>query len=238
MLTDHPSLLGKFAHTHREARTMRATSVHAKVITAYHGSGCAIEQFDYTFTGQGNDQNGSGFYFTTDLTEAIGYCTAEIEGKAKLGGLNSPTVHVSQLTFKGLINNTENVVITKIQAQRILMHSPILDNVLENWDASNIGQQAALEEAAVNYTHDKNQGPVIHTLFALSNDFFPNHIKQFNTAVYEVLGIDGVEQDNGESIHYLAFFPEQIKVMERMTLDAALERVDSSKGQPIFRPKG
>ena len=58
-------------------------------ILAYHGSPVNIDEFRYEFTNKGNDQLGSGFYFTTDKNEALGY------GK---------NIHTVELTFKKLLD--------------------------------------------------------------------------------------------------------------------------------------
>jgi hypothetical protein len=67
-----------------------------KPLVVYHGTGNLenLRAFDPGLTGQGNDQLGSGFYFTTDPEEASGYTTSVTSNAGpeatKLGGDTPP----------------------------------------------------------------------------------------------------------------------------------------------------
>lgn len=66
----------------------------------YHGSGVKIDSFDERFLGIGNDGNGSGFYFTNDFNEAIGYTGARIESYIENpGGEDNLTVMEVSFNF-------------------------------------------------------------------------------------------------------------------------------------------
>ena len=67
----------------------------------------------------------------------------------------------------------------------------------------------------------------------MANDFFPKHVAEFNKAVFEVLGYDGVVQtfDNGQ-VHYVAFFPEQIQIVATERL-APLEAAQDGDDQVV-----
>ena len=58
---------------------MKIYRIAKTVIDAYHGSPSQFDKFDINFSGQGNDQEGPGIYFTTDPDDASHY--TEEEGK-------------------------------------------------------------------------------------------------------------------------------------------------------------
>lgn len=194
------------------------------ILTAYHGSGCDIEAFDFAFTGIGNDQNGSGFYFTTSLDEAIAYCSNSLNGLPKPGGVDSPTVHQAQLSFTKLLDSQDESALTFENVVRIIRRSPRLDESLENWDEVTDSTRArVLAKAASAYTQPAGEGPLLKRLFALANDFFGNDTRAFNEAVRDVLGIDGVVEHYEDKTHFVVFFPEQINISSRWTVNEARE---------------
>lgn len=192
-------------------------------LVAFHGSGVAIDVFDYQFTNQGNDQNGSGFYFTTDLEEAIRYCNALYQNQPKLGGDDNPTVHVVRLTFENVLDCKDERALTAAAVKKIILASPVLDDALTNFgDVEFEGKAAVLNEAVQLYVSRKGDTPVIKELHKLANDFFPDaeHTETFNRAVFKATGIDAIKEDYGNRIHYVAFFPEQIDILARFQRDA------------------
>jgi len=209
-------------------------------ITAFHGSGTCIESFDYRFTNKGNDQLGSGFYFTSSLEEAISYTSHRLDDGqlAKLGGEDQPTVHVVSLSFKGAINAEEELPISTALATKIILRSPVLDAALLDWgDVEYEGRQQVLSRALESYTHKHGDGPTINRLFGIANDFFPNHIEAFNRALYDVLKMDGIIKSIGAATHFVAFFPEQIEIIERIDSETAQARLKRQDAYPRSRPK-
>lgn len=185
-------------------------------LVAFHGSGVAIDVFDYQFTNQGNDQNGSGFYFTTDLEEAIRYCNALYQNQPKLGGDDNPTVHVVRLTFENVLDCKDERALTAAAVKKIILASPVLDDALTNFgDVEFEGKVAVLNEAVQLYVTRKGDTPVIKELHKLANDFFPDakHTEAFNRAVFKATGIDAVKEEYGNRTHYVAFFPEQVEIL-------------------------
>ena len=84
------------------------------LLEVYHGTGTKIESFDPSFTGQGADQYGSWFYFTTDFRTALSYTTAKQTGDdgqllPKLGGEDEPTVIRAYVDLENpiLVNGSE-----------------------------------------------------------------------------------------------------------------------------------
>lgn len=203
-------------------------------LTMFHGTG-NIDSifsggFDPDLTGQGMDQLGSGFYFTTDSAEAHGYETALTQNLkhdgTKLGGDTSPgTVEVylsvkNPIVVRGANLNDSDVELTADQVVEILKYSerakdpeesPFGDFYEEYWSD---GTQDWMYEAVA----DTYEGA---SLISLENDFFEGEATNFRRALNEVLGYDGVVQefDNGKR-HVVAWFPEQIKSVDnRGTFD-------------------
>ncbi|OYW95059.1 MAG: hypothetical protein B7Z23_02855, partial [Pseudomonadales bacterium 32-61-5] len=118
-------------------------------MVVYHGTGNleGFTAFDPSLTGKGNDQIGSGFYFTTKPEEASGYTTAVTQnagpGAAKLGGDSSPGVLPVYLSIKnplviqGSSLRDVDIDITPKQARAISKRAPsILDldeSPIGNW---------------------------------------------------------------------------------------------------------
>lgn len=191
----------------------------------YHGTGNTDSIFDGGFnpeiTGQGMDQAGSGFYFTTDAAEARGYETAltqNIRGAdSKLGGDTSPgTVEVylsvkNPIVIPGTNLNDADVDLTADQVVNILQFSeiakseedsPFGDFFEEYWDGGT--QEWMYGAVADNYTGA--------SLMSLEGDFFDGEATNFRKAINETLGFDGVIQEfEGDKRHVVAWFPEQIK---------------------------
>lgn len=190
----------------------------------YHGTGNLenMEAFNPDLTGQGNDQLGSGFYFTNDPTEASGYSTAitanVADGATKLGGDTSPGVSPVYLKLENpiVIEDGASLVesldvdISQDQAFEILKRSPDIYD-MENtplWNWGDLGDgpvdDMMIEDVASNYTGA--------SLFSITNDFFSGEDTAFRQAIHDVLGFDGVIQkfDNGK-VHKVAWFPEQVR---------------------------
>ena len=188
----------------------------------YHGTGDLTNfsvGFDPNMTGLGNDQLGSGFYFTNQAATASGYTTRRLPtGESKLGGEDAPGVLPVVLNIQNPIvleNGTDmlsqKVEITAEQAEAIIRQSPLLaedldNNPLGNWhDIWSEGvQDWMIGDVASSYEGN--------TILSIENDFFKGHAEAFRRAVRDVLGYDGVIQkfDSGE-VHKVAWFPEQVR---------------------------
>jgi GNAT superfamily N-acetyltransferase len=186
-------------------------------IIVYHGTGSEITQFDPNYTGLGNDQLGSGFYFTTDKDEAHAYQTAvNVPGGKKPGGVKAPNIVDAYLSIqnplevKGNNLNDTDLELTNEQVVAIMKKSPGLYDVdespLGDWfDIWTEGiQEWMVSEVAENY-----EGP---SLMSLENDFFRDNSTLFRETVNEILGYDGVHMlwASGKD-HWVAWFPNQIK---------------------------
>lgn len=182
-----------------------------KPLVVYHGSGVNITKFDYQHTSKGHDQLGSGFYFTTQESDAKSYTTRTLPGETeKVGGTNEPTVHPVYLSLQKPLDADAIGTITAKQVREIIEMAPDFDTHLENFgDVGYEGQEAVMAKAANAYA--TRQVNILKQLNQLANDFFPNQVKEFNRAVQYVLGYDGVFSKLSDRTHWVAWFPEQIK---------------------------
>lgn len=199
-------------------------------VVAFHGSGTAIDRFDYAFTNQGNDQIGSGFYFTDSIDEAISYTSKTVEGaEGKLGGEDCPTVHVAKLYLSNPLDSTSKQGIDYNQTLRIIVASPCLEDALWNFeDLSECTVLTAARRAAKSYVTQDGDIELIRQLNKLAGDFFPEpgHIEEFNKVVQETLGYDSVvcREFEGKT-HWVAWFPDQIEITDRVPADQMRQEV-------------
>jgi hypothetical protein len=86
------------------------------------------------------------------------------------------------------------------------------------------GHEQVLSIAVNAYAHRATQNVIVRALFPIATDFYRGHIKEFNDAVTKVLGYDGVVQRfEGGNRHYVAFRPDQIKIVGRRTVKKTSE---------------
>lgn len=186
-------------------------------LVVYHGTGTTIEEFLPEFTGQGNDQYGSGFYFTTDKDTAERYTGATLNGANKPGGMDNPNVIPVYLNIRKPIvvdaRETPNLYqfdVSPTMAARIIAKAPKImdpeesilgDFIDEYWERG--PQKSMITRLANEYDW---------TLGSLETDVFRGYPTEFRQAVNSVMGYDGVQVNfaNGEK-HFIAWFPNQIK---------------------------
>ena len=183
----------------------------------YHGTGTNIEEFLPEFTGQGNDQYGSGFYFTTDRETAEGYTTRTLNDQSKPGGTDNPNVIPAYLNIRNPLvveardtPNLYQIEVPASQAAKIIGKLPdimdpensILGDFFDDyWESG--PKRSMINRLAREYDW---------TLGTLATDIFRDHPTEFRQAVSDVLGYDGVQVNfpSGEK-HFIAWFPNQIK---------------------------
>lgn len=202
----------------------------------YHGTGDTINRFNPDMTGHGNDQIGSGFYFTSSPEEAKIYETSLLrdprtgEALSKPGGLGNPNTVKAYLSVKNPIHvkgsnlRDTDVVLTQSQAAEIIKSapevmskedSPLGDWFPEYWDVG--PKEWMIKEVAKNYAGSN--------LLSLEGDWFRGDSTRFREALNKVTGRDGVVMDFESTPHRqarrhtVAWFPEQIKSAEPITRD-------------------
>lgn len=172
-----------------------------KKVIAYHGSNSQIKDFKYEFTNKGNDQLGSGFYFTSDINDAKRY------GKI---------IHKVELTFKNLLDANKRGSISPLTVRQLILNSPDVEDSLTNWDdVDRYGVERVLNKAVPNYVV-KNDN-ILRGTFNIANDFYGDDIELFNKNIFKFMKYDGViKRHEDGTIHYMAFFPSQIKILEEV----------------------
>lgn len=186
-------------------------------LIVYHGTGTNIEEFLPEFTGQGNDQYGSGFYFTTDRETAEGYTTRTLNDQSKPGGTDNPNVIPAYLNIRNPLvvearetPNLYQIEVPASQAAKIIGKMPgimdpensILGDFFDDyWESG--PKRSMINRLAREYDW---------TLGTLATDIFRDHPAEYRQAVRDVLGYDGVQVNfpSGEK-HFIAWFPNQIK---------------------------
>lgn len=206
----------------------------------YHGTGTTITEFDPKFTARGNDQYGSGFYFTSSRTLAESYSTSADKDEAgvemeKIGGCDNPNVVEAYLNIvKPIVvdgaayADLRHITVTSNQAFHILLRQPDLFQPPcgdEDSDPNPLGDYFEDFWAKKQFTQSEYRRFIrrlADVYFAGSNlkqldFFFGVHGTEFRTAVRDVLGFDGVvvQFANG-SWHAVAWFPNQIKAISNV----------------------
>lgn len=195
----------------------KVVDADGKPLVVYHGTGTTIEEFLPEFTGKGNDQYGSGFYFTTNESTATGYTTRTLNGQEKPGGSDNPNVIPVYLNIRHPLivdaaktSNLYDVDVSPVMASRIISRMPDIMDPAE----SILGDffEEYWEIGPKNYMISRLAREYEWTLGSLANDIFRDYPTEFRQAVKEVLGYDGVQVNfsNGEK-HFVAWFPNQIK---------------------------
>lgn len=217
----------------------------------YHGTGNLEEltSFDPKMTGKGNDQLGSGFYFTTHPEEASGYTdsiTPNVkEGTQKLGGNNSPGVVAAHLAIKKPIKigpkgnslNDAKINLSHEQVKQIIGHAPKLFDPNESPISNHHDTSNGVTPKMI---HDVSKLYMGNQLHSLENDMFPKSPTDYRHALHKVTGHDGVVKDFGDGRkHYVAWFPEQIKsaIGNRGTYDATNPDITMYKGGSVKSSK-
>lgn len=203
--------------TSNRANHSQVVDDQGRPMIVYHGTGTNIEEFLPEFTGQGNDQYGSGFYFTTDRETAEGYTTRTLNDQSKPGGTDNPNVIPAYLNIRNPLvveardtPNLYQIEVPASQAAKIIGKLPdimdpensILGDFFDDyWESG--PKRSMINRLAREYDW---------TLGTLATDIFRDHPTEFRQAVSDVLGYDGVQVNfpSGEK-HFIAWFPNQIK---------------------------
>jgi hypothetical protein len=199
-------------------------------LKVFHGTGSLknLDEFKQEFTGQGNDQLGGGFYFTDRLDTAFGYTNSISRHSApelgKIGGNDSPGVITAYLKIENpfflygenIQDIQEKDFLTFKEAIAIIEQSKILydidetpiGNWIDIWSEGEITKDMVYEVAQY-YTGS--------SIISLENDFFSykGGSEDFRKAVYQATGKDGIIQHYDQETHFVAWFPHQIRIIER-----------------------
>lgn len=192
-------------------------------LVVYHGSPAEFEIFDPEKTGDGHDQEGAGFYFTSNKDEASGYMDGRkrlTSKEKKLGGIyevylkienpvplegNVDPDEVDAMIAKANGADTKEAVMELFEKDEDLYwESPLSDWAESPWEAWEAQKQAILE-----YTKDPHD-----TFQQIWYDVFGADNAKYMKAMVE-LGYDGVilknEGKHGGYDHYIIFDNTNIK---------------------------
>ena len=197
---------------------------NGKPMRMYHGSTYDIAEFKREFVGHGNDQEGSGFYFTNDPDHAGGYASDTPKENLPAGGrVAGPNI---MPTYLRITKPVTNKPLTRVQIQRIIANGD--QDALYNFGDVDYDGKAKVIQQAVDAYHD-NGHTTKQTLFNLANDFYSGMDGKFLQVVKAVTGYDGVIVDypNGRVVA-VVFGPEQIKSVYNKKPGMRTSRVSGS----------
>jgi hypothetical protein len=188
-------------------------------IRLYHGSLFCISEFSDEFVGNGTDQLGSGFYFSTNRLLARGHAEADLEKTKKFNIENpSPTLHTIKTTIKNPLDATHIQPLTPAIVRAFMTRSPDLNDALENFgDVSDEGMESVLRRAIPLYC-DNDKTSLIRTLNTLSSDFYPESAAEFNRVAKELLGYDGVIEYFSKDANICIWCREDIEIISRKAI--------------------
>ena len=215
-------------------------SADGHLLPVYHGTGNLASmrkeiQMD-KFCGQGEDQYGRGVYFTTSYEMALGYTTPRNQlGEEKLGGEDDPGVLECYLNICNPLRvkavehaNLRNIFISGPQAYKVLLRDKRLYLPLNGdgsgemnplWDFFDMNGALLREDEA----HFR---PFIQKL--VREYFSPTDLLHLDVfwggddstgylaALRDILGYDGVCVEFDNQYHWIAWFPEQIKLVDNL----------------------
>lgn len=157
----------------------------------YHGSHQPIDQFQYTFlgSGKGYNQEGPGFYFTSDESDAKIYGHNLFHAKIHL---NKP------VPLKGKPKRREIEVMIK--------NAPDLEDTLTNWDEN---PNLAFRKAVAAISDQPNPHQAFQSVWY---DFYRGHEQDYLKNMVGLLGYDGVVVPRANGIqHIIVFDPSLIQ---------------------------
>lgn len=128
-----------------------------------------------------------------------------------------PTLHKVRLKLENPLGSELIGGLTHSQAKAILQKHPNLEEKM--WDFYDLGSMS-LEKAvnnAATLCSQFQRATLISRINTLAYTFYGNeNIRELNQALKEVLGYDGVLHTEGKNYVAVAWFPEQIEVVQRI----------------------
>lgn len=192
----------------------------------YHGTKSRFESFSPDFLGKGNDQFGSGYYFTTSKAVASGYASPSGFIINAIVNLNKPIV-IDQSSGK----STKDL--TVLQVRKLILNANNLDNYInDNYDVSYESRNSILKQIFEIY---EPTGEIIRTLNTISSDIYGNDrggIENFNENVRKITGYDGIIVHHansmfvGEQNFVIAWFLDQIDITNVEEYNSITEAFD------------
>jgi hypothetical protein len=195
------------SHTDEGLRNFWAWFKGSKVVDSqrrplvmYHGTGAEFSQFGYEHADTGVGAYGMGFYFASMPETASGYASG-----------NVPNVMPVYLNIKKPMPSNYATLLERIDIEKMIRSSPILDDALSNYGNVQYEGKNKLIESIVDQFEDCCDS-LLGQLNMLATDFFSGQNEAFLRAAIEITKFDGVKHgfDNGE-VFYVAWDANQIK---------------------------
>ncbi|MTH94667.1 hypothetical protein [Roseibium sp. RKSG952] len=172
----------------------------------FHGTTHDFEDFDPAYIGIGNDQIGSGFYFTDSLETAEQYTAGSGRILTVDPGVENPMDPCHRMTRE--------------QIGILIMGAPEYRDTLMNWgEIDSEGYGVVLSRAVSSYEQmmpEDGEGDIVDMMNALSNDFWRGAEADFLALVVKTTGKDGLIRTVGlgGERHLVAWLPERIQVLK------------------------
>lgn len=176
---------------------------YGKPMRMFHGTVYDIKEFKREYLGKGHDQEGPGFYFTSDAGSADGYASDDrTDVPAPKVGPNVMPVYLR------ITKPVGNKPLTPAQIRAIISAGDP-ESLWNFGDVDFDGKTKVLNEAVEAYRHYEHD--VKRALFSLANDFYKGEDGKFLQVVTKVTGYDGMIVHRPTATHCVVFSPEQIK---------------------------
>jgi len=164
----------------------------------YHGRTTKSSEFSFDYVGGGNDNEGPGFYFTSDPTDAW-YNYAK----------NNGILISAYLTLDKVVSTTKKP--SEKVVRYLITHAPNLEDTLINWDEN---RRVAIENAVGSMMSYDTE----HTAYqSVWYDFYymgENNSKSYLLNMIK-LGFDGIIIQKSQGVaHYIMFNPSSIDIVK------------------------
>lgn len=178
------------------------TTEAVKLPVLYHGSLGKIEKFDVSKlgSGRGHDQDGPGFYFTDDVTDARRYASP------------NGFVHTATVTLRKAVPDKGKA--KSAEVLQLINAAPDLADTLTNWDEN---PAAAKRNALAAMLNQENPQQTFQSVWY---DFYKGHEADYVRNMVK-LGYDGLLVDrarNGGTLHVVVFNPDVVKFTDTKPL--------------------
>lgn len=178
----------------------------------FHGTAGEFDEFHIDWIGQGDDQLGSGFYFTDNSDTAENYARRRA---AALGNDESVVLTAVLGIRKPLPFHAR---VTDRQIETILRSAPDFEETLQNFgDVGYEGVSSVLRQAVQVYSgqNTESDDDTLKMMFCMSNDFYRIAPADFLAVFSKVTGYDGLIRSVAYENHAVVWHPGQITVLDR-----------------------
>lgn len=189
---------------HRWFSNSKIVDKQKRPLVMYHGTASDIQKFDTAYAGKGNDQYGSGFYFSDNPEIANSY----VHGNTDISHNAAPNVIPVYLSLKKPIYTSDTKPLSKDHIRRLIKSAPDHMDTLSNYgDVDYEGYNSVLN-SAVNAHIDI---PKFHAMNHIHNDFYNGNTQEFLKNFKKITGHDGAIEDTLDHKIVVVFDPNDIK---------------------------